>query len=79
MHTEAMERAVTTVEEAVDACRRQAMSASQYGCTAVDALLVYLDDEAAAPSEATERDTAVFRGVLFQIKDAHRLREVVAA
>ena len=45
MHTEAFERAVATVEEAVDACRRQTMSASQYGWTAVDALLAYLDDE----------------------------------
>lgn len=45
MHTEAFERAVATVEEAVDACRKQVMSASQYGWTAVDALLEYLDDE----------------------------------
>jgi hypothetical protein len=45
VHTEAFERAVATVEEAVDACRRQTMSSSQYGWTAVDALLAYLDDE----------------------------------
>lgn len=45
MHTEAFERAVTTVEEAVDACRGQVLSASQYGWTTVDALLEYLDEE----------------------------------
>ena len=37
------------------------------------------DEEAAAPSELTERDTTVFRGVLFQIKDADRLSAAVTA
>ena len=45
MHTEAFERAVATVEEAVDQCRGQALSAEQFGWRTVDAFLEYLHAE----------------------------------
>ena len=45
MHTEAFERAVAAVEEAVDLCRGQQLSAEQFGWRTVDAFLAYLDEE----------------------------------
>ena len=45
MHTEAFERAVVAVEEAVDRCRGQQLSAEQFGWRTVDAFLAYLDEE----------------------------------
>lgn len=45
MHTEAFERAVVAVEEAVDQCRGQALSAEQFGWRSVDAFLTYLKEE----------------------------------
>ena len=45
MHTEAFERAVGAVEEAVDLCRGQELSAEQFGWRTVDTFLAYLDEE----------------------------------
>ena len=45
MHAEAFEQAVVAVEEAVDQCRGQVLSAEQFGWRTVDAFLEYLDAE----------------------------------
>ncbi len=45
METEAFERAVVAVDGAVDACRGQLLTASEFGWVTVDALLEYLETE----------------------------------